>query len=326
MKSGLILCGAAIFGLLAAWALMIRMPGDSFRGSAAPLTEEENVVRHGLVADVQMLAGDIGERNLNKPDRLTAAADFVTQRFVQCGLAPERQPFNAAGKRCENIVAEVRGTTAEIVLVGAHYDTVPLSPGANDNGSGVAALLALARRFSGQTPGKTLRLVAFPNEEFGHPKADEMGSWVYAKACRARADRIPAMISLETIGYFSSRPGSQKYPFPGLGCFYPTSGDFIALVGNVRSRALVRRALSSFRRRAQIASAGTALPAAVPGISWSDHWSFWQHGYQAIMVTDTAPFRYPQYHKREDTPDKLDYDGMTRVVTGIGDVVADLLQ
>jgi hypothetical protein len=152
-----------------------------------------------------------------------------------------------------------------------------------------------------------------------------MGSFVYASRCKARGDRISAMISLETIGYFSDAPHSQTYPSPGLGVFYPTVGNFIGFVGNVHSRALLRRSLALFRQQAKLPSQGAALPSFIPGIAWSDQWSFWRHGYPAIMITDTAPFRYPHYHSVTDTPDKLDYDRFALVVSGTQKVIEDLV-
>jgi Zn-dependent M28 family amino/carboxypeptidase len=151
-----------------------------------------------------------------------------------------------------------------------------------------------------------------------------MGSLVYARRCKARGDKISAMISLETIGYFSDAPRSQVYPSPGLGVFYPTVGNFIGLVGNLPSRALVRRAVGLFREQKKIPAEGAALPSFVSGVGWSDHWSFWQCGYPAIMVTDTAPFRYPYYHMSSDTPAKLDYDRFALVVSGMEKVIAEL--
>ena len=151
-----------------------------------------------------------------------------------------------------------------------------------------------------------------------------MGSYVYAARCRQRGDQIRAMISLETIGYFSDRPGSQKYPAAGLGLIYPRTGNFIGFVGNLPSRELVREAIGEFRRHATIPSEGAALPEFVPGVGWSDQWSFWQQSYPGIMITDTAPFRYPHYHSASDTPDKLNYDAMTRVVLGMQDVIQHL--
>src|SRR5213083_2332387 len=151
-----------------------------------------------------------------------------------------------------------------------------------------------------------------------------MGSFVYASRCKARGDQITAMISLETIGYFSDAPHSQTYPAPGLGAFYPKTGNFIGFVANTRSRALLQRTMSIFRAQKKIPSEGAALPAFIPGVSWSDQWSFWQHGYPAIMVPDTAPFRYPYYHSSNDTPDKLDYDRFTLVVSGMEKVIEEL--
>ena len=132
------------------------------------------------------------------------------------------------------------------------------------------------------------------------------------------------MISLETIGYFSNEAASQRYPAVGFGLIYPRVGNFIGFVSDLSSRDLLRRALGSFRQHARIRSEGAALPAFVPGIGWSDQWSFWQHGYPGIMITDTAPFRYPYYHSAMDTPDKIDYDSMTRVVSGVEQMVIDL--
>jgi Zn-dependent M28 family amino/carboxypeptidase len=227
------------------------------------------------------------------------------------------------GHTFDNIEAEVRGDTPQILLVGAHYDSVLGAPGANDNGSGVAALLALTRRFAGKPARQTLRFVAFVNEEPPYFQTPEMGSFVYAKRCRERGDQIAAMISLETIGYFSEASGSQNYPLPGIGAFYPTTGNFIGFVGNVQSGALVRRVVALFRQHGKIPSQGAAFPSFVPGVAWSDHWSFWQHGYPAIMITDTAPFRYPHYHSATDTPDKLDYDRFALVVSGVEKVIEE---
>jgi hypothetical protein len=151
-----------------------------------------------------------------------------------------------------------------------------------------------------------------------------MGSFVYAKRCRERGDQISAMISLETIGCFSDAAHSQAYPVPGVSAFYPTTGNFIGFVGNVRSRALVRRVIALFRQHSQVPSQGAAFPSFVPGVAWSDQWSFWEHGYPGIMVTDTAPFRYPHYHSASDTPDKLDYDRFALVVAGMEKVIARL--
>ena len=315
----------ALLGLFVlGWFLMIRMPGESFHGTAAPLSPEEEELRADLLRHVQKIGGEIGERNLARYPRLLEAARYVETELTRSGGEIRRHGYDVQGRRCHNLEAEIPGATPEIVLIGAHYDSVFGSPGANDNGSGVAALLALARRFAATKNERTLRFVAFVNEEPHYFQTTQMGSYVYAARCRARRDPIVAMISLETIGYFSHEPGSQKYPAPGLGFLYPRTGDFIGFVGNVASRSLLREAIGEFRRRAQIASEGGALPAIIPGVGWSDQWSFWQHGYPGIMVTDTAPFRYPYYHAASDTPDKIDYDSMTRVVSGMEKVIHHL--
>jgi Zn-dependent M28 family amino/carboxypeptidase len=209
----------------------------------------------------------------------------------------------------------------EIVVVGAHYDSVMGSPGANDNASGVAALLELAKEFCAAGPRRTLRLVAFVNEEPPFFKTGEMGSLVYARAARAQGEKIVAMVSLETIGYYSEAEGSQEFPFPPLRLLYPTRGNFVAFVGNFASRRLLRRSLAAFREAGAFPAEGLVAPEWLVGVDWSDHWSFWRSGYPAIMITDTAPFRYQHYHSRADTPDKLDYGALARVTTGLREMV-----
>jgi hypothetical protein len=311
----------AVLALL--WWFGVRMPGKNI-SSAAPLSSAEIKLRDELIADVQTLAGQIGERNMVRYLQLNAAADFIENSFSRAGLQPRRDSYDLRGRAFHNIEAEIRGTRPEILLVGAHYDSVFGSPGANDNGSGVAALLALARRFAGKPTQHALRFVAFVNEEPPIFLTEQMGSFVYASRCKARGDRISAMISLETIGYFSDGPDSQSYPAPGLGVLYPKIGNFIGFVSNVPSGNLLRRTIGLFRKHAKIPSEGAVLPAFIPGVSWSDQWSFWRHGYPGVMVTDTAPFRYPYYHAATDTPDKLDYDRFALVVSGMQKAIEEL--
>ncbi len=310
----------------AAWLVMVRMPGASFEGAPPPLTNAEQILRAQLRADVQKLAGEIGSRNLARPPSLPAAADFIADSFRAAGLSPRRQSYEVAGKLCQNIEVQIAGASPAILVIGAHYDSVPGSPGANDNASGVAALLALARAVAASPvpPAYTLRLVAFANEEAGYFQTEAMGSWVYAHACRARGDQIAGMISLETVGYFSRQPASQHYPVPGLNLFYPSAGDFIAFVSNVSSRALLREVLGRFREHATLPSQGAALPASIPGVGWSDQWAFWEHGFPALMITDTAPFRYPHYHRSTDTPEQLDYEAMARLVSALEKVLLEI--
>lgn len=313
---------AALF-LGGAWVFML--PGHSYSGPWQPLTADEVAVREVLRGHLERLAGDIGERHTGQPARLAAAARYIEAELRQTGLAPERQDFVADGTHCANLSIQIAGGRwpDRIVVVGAHYDTIPDSPGADDNTTGTAAVLALAKAFAASRPERTLRFVAFANEEPPHFQTATMGSLVYARACRARGERVAAMLSLESIGYYSDEPGSQHYP-PPLDRLYPGQGNFLAFVGNPGSRGLLRRSVAGFRRHCLFPSEGALLPAMVAGVGWSDHWAFWECRYPAVMVTDTVPYRYPFYHTPEDTVDRLDLDRLARAVWGLRAVVADL--
>ncbi len=314
---------AAIVGLLVwAYFAMLSMPGVSHRGPLPALTGRQEALARELRRDVTALAGEIGPRNVMHAAQLAEAAAFIAERLAAVGLDVERQIFEVHGTACANLWVEIAGGDAvdEIVIVGAHYDTSGPSPGANDNGSGVAATLALARRFADARPDRTLHFVFFVNEEPPYFQAADMGSVRYAQACRDRGEEIVAMLSLETIGWYADEPETQRYP-PPLSFAYPSTGDFIAFVGNFGSRRLVRTCVKEFRRAAAFPCEGGAPPGLIPGVGWSDHWSFWQAGYEGVMVTDTALFRYPHYHQTTDTPDRLSYDRMARVVSGLGVVV-----
>ncbi|MHC4224401.1 MAG: M28 family peptidase [Planctomycetota bacterium] len=313
-----------LFLVIGGW-LMIGMPGRSHRGPLPPLTAEETASRERLRGHIHTLAVEIGERNVWVPRALARTASYIESQLKALGYSPARQEFEVERLKVSNIEVERKGATLpdEIFVIGAHYDSVPGCPAANDNGSGVAGLLELARAFSGLKPGRTVRFVAFVNEEPPFFQTGQMGSLIYARRCRERNEKVVAMISLETMGYYTDEPKSQKYP-PPLNLFYPSTGNFIGFVGNFGSRGLVRKCIASFRSHTRFPSEGAALPGFVPGVGWSDHWSFWKAGYDALMVTDTAPFRFPDYHARSDTPDKIDFDGLARVVAGVTRVVREL--
>ena len=308
-----------------AWLLwyMVRVPGVSYSGALRPLRVEEQVVAANLQRHVAAIASR--EHNLWRRSALEEAAQYIERALAGAGYAVVRQPISTELGEVRNIEVEVPGAerAREIVLIGAHYDSVVGAPGANDNGSGVAAMLELARLSARAKPARTLRFVAFVNEEPPFFYSEEMGSRYYARRSKERDERIVAMLSLETIGYYSDRPGSQRYPFP-LGLFYPSTGNFIAFVSNLSSRALLHEAIASFRRHAEVASEAVAAPAFLPGVDWSDQRSFWKEGYPALMVTDTAPYRYPHYHTLQDTPDKVDCERLARVVTGLHKMLGKL--
>lgn len=311
-------------GGYAGWKTMIEMPGQSYQGPLEPLPAAELSLRDELRKDVEHLAVTIGERNLEHYDKLCDAAKFIESQFLKAGYEVDRQSYQARERECVNLEVELPGSKSpdEIIVIGAHYDSAVGAPGANDNASGTAAMLALARRFAKSQPERTLRFVAFTNEEPPYFQQREMGSWVYADQCSQRQENLVCVLSLETMGYYTDKPDSQQYP-PPFGAVYPSVGNFIAVIGDVGSRKLVRDVVESFRRHAEFPSEGGAVPRAVPGAGWSDHWSFWQAGYPAVMITDTAPFRYPYYHQAEDTPDKLDFDRMARVVAAVEAIVRE---
>ncbi len=274
---------------------------------------------------VTHLARGIGERNARRYDALCEAAGFLERSLAQAGHQVLRQSYEIAGKRFSNLEVEVRGHARpdEIVVVGAHYDTAPGSPGANDNGSSLAALLALARHFSGVSTPRTLRLVAFTNEEHPFTPTKQMGSRVYAMRCRERGEHVVGMLSLETIGYCSREPGSQKLSLGGR--LLPTTGDFLALVANRPSRELLDRVYRSWQGHSRVTAQRVVLPTYFPGAWSSDHWSFWKAGYPALMLTDTAPLRYPHYHKPGDTPEQVQFGWLEQVTRGLIATVADLI-
>lgn len=289
-----------------------------------------------LERHVRALAEEIGERHVWRYDALERAATYIEDslRSSLYDVVPQAYEVDIdhplltpAQRGVHNLEVEVggRGRAHEIVVIGAHYDSIPGCPAANDNGSGVAAMLEIARLLADRTFERTLRFVAFVNEEPPFFRTSRMGSMVYAQRCRQRREKVVAMISLETIGYYSDEPASQRYPFP-FSLFYPSVGNFIGFIGNLASRRLVRRVVSSFREHTSFPCEGAAVPGWITGIGWSDHWAFWKAGYPALMATDTALFRYPWYHTPQDTVDKIDFERMALVVAGLANVVEDLAQ
>lgn len=316
---------APVVALLLYFAIVVvPMPGRSFQGTV-PVDDAARERAERMREVVTVLSEDIGQRDVFNVRGLERARADLVGRFEALGYDVVERPFRVSEGDVYNLEVERTGTAQPdaIVLIGAHYDTAPGTRGANDNGSGVAALLELAAAFAEREPERTVRFVAFVNEEPPFFDTAEMGSAVYAAEAAARGDHIVAMISLETMGFYSDEPGSQQYP-PPFGLFYPSRGNFVAFVGNVQSRALVRHSVGLFREHGQVPSEGVAAPGRLPGIFWSDHAPFWEHGYAALMVTDTAPFRYQHYHRWTDTAEHIDFDTLAMVVDGLVGVVDGL--
>lgn len=305
------------------WTLMpfaakhVWMPGRTFRGPVVLNEIEEFSLSH-VQRHIEMLASEIGERHDGKIDALNKARDYIESAFAQSGMATTRQNFPLGGQVCSNVIAELDGDSNLVFVIGAHYDTTPGSPGANDNGSGVAALLEMARLLSLRKLPMRFRFVAFANEEHVGLPASSMGSYLYASNCRQRQDQIVGMWSLETLGFYSQTANSQRYPDP-LNLFYPTTGNFVAFVGNYDSRSFVRTCVGAFRSQRKFPCEGIAAPESISDILRSDHWGFWQSGYLALMVTDTANYRYSHYHSATDTPDKFDPRCLARVINVLAD-------
>jgi len=271
----------------------------------------ENLYKH-----VEYLCVKIGDRHLWKEDSLNKTADYIESVFTSCGYAVRRQTYSCYGQSVSNLIAEKTGTDKELVIMGAHYDTVPGSPGADDNASAVAGLLELARLNQGTLNKRTLVFSAFVNEESPCFGSSNMGSMVYAKHLKEQSKPVEVMVSLEMIGYFSEER-IQGYPLPGMGLVYPKKGDYIGVVGNFHSSKYVSFFKKGIRKHSNIRARSLTAPEFFGGINLSDNYSFWQHGYRAVMVTDTSFFRNKHYHQLTDTIDTLDFDRMAEVVKGL---------
>ncbi len=282
-------------------------------------------LRDRLRQHVEVLALQIGERHTRRPEALAAAARYIEETLASTDRKVHMQSYKAHGIDCANLEVEFTGLDRpnEILLVGAHYDTVEGSPGADDNASGVAAMMEIAALLARRRLGSTVRCVAFVNEASPFFYSRQMGSAVYARAARTCGEDIRLMMSLEMLGYYLDQAKTQRYP-PLLGFFYPDRANFIAFVSNLRSRRELVQLHESFRSHSSFPSERLASPAIVPGVSWSDQLSFWHMGYPAVMVTDTAFYRYRHYHRPSDTPEKLNYEEMERVTTGLADAIASL--
>jgi hypothetical protein len=315
-----------VFVAFAVW-FMTAMPGARHHGSLQPLGVEDQQLPANLKAHVLAVASE--EHNVGHPEALERSARYIEATLSGLGYAVSRQEFETEGVKVRNL--EVRRTGSgtgkpRIIVIGAHYDSARGAVGADDNGSGVAALLELARLLKSVQPagGLEMRLVFYVNEELPWFGTEKMGSLVHASGLAREDKQVVAMLSLETIGWYSDAPGSQRYPFP-FNLLYPSTGDFVGFVANPRSRTLLHRVIASFRRHTAFPSEGAVGLESIAGVSWSDQWAYWKFGWPAVMVTDTAPFRYPHYHTLRDTPDKLDYDRLARVVRGLEGVVRDLV-
>ncbi len=276
-----------------------------------------NPLADRLRTRVRALCDDFFPRDAGHPEVLARAADHLAASFQTLGLSPRRQEWDAGGGRYANVIAEVGPATEDRIVIGAHYDTAGAQPGADDNASGVAGVLELAALLAARPPSRRVELVAYCLEEAPHCRTPQMGSAVHAASLRAEGVRVRLMMALEMIGYFRDAPGSQRYPLPGMGLVYPRRGHFIGVVGIFGQSRGLRAVVQAMRGASPLPVRSLVATRQVPGIERSDHMNYWNEGYDALMITDTAEFRNPNYHTAGDTPESLDYHRMAQVVLGV---------
>ena len=276
-----------------------------------------------LKKHVVMLSENFSPRSYKHPENLNKVADYIANSFKTSGAKLSEQLFEVYGTHYRNIIAEYGPESREIIIVGAHYDTNGEQPGADDNASGVAGLLELGQLLAHKELQSRIVLVAFTLEEPPFFRTDKMGSAFFAKSLSDSNTKVKLMIALEMIGYFSEDKGSQNYPAPLLRLYYPSTGNFIAVVDQLLSSA-AQRIKQSMTQSIEIPVYSINAPSFIPGVDFSDHMNFWQQGYPAIMVTDTAFYRNDAYHTKEDTAERLNYEKMVQVIYGVFNYVSQL--
>lgn len=286
---------------------------------------ENELLQKRLREHVEHLAGTIGERNAFRYRNLEAARGYIESSVSEIGYSLQHQMYSVQGRDYRNVIVEKFGAThpEKVFIIGAHYDSAWGTPGADDNASGVACLLELARLLFNSRAAMTLRFAAFTLEEPPNFRTSHMGSLRYAKKLKKEKAQVTGMISLEMVGYYRDERRSQHFPFPLMSFLFPDQGNFAAVAGNFASRRLVGKLAHALAARGKIPVEQVALPL-IPGIGLSDNWSFWQQGYPAVMITDTAFFRNPHYHRPSDLPHTLDYRRLALLTSSLSKVVTDL--
>lgn len=313
-KALVVLFLAGCLGLVGAIAgTLLTQPGVK-TWSAGPLPEPDPA---RLEASVRWLALEAVPRDFQHPEQLERVALELETRFRTCGARVESQPFAVKGRSYRNVIARFGPEGGAPVVVGAHYDAYRNLPGADDNASGVAGLLELARLLGQAPPSFPVELVAYTLEEPPNFRTATMGSAQHAQSLRAKGQPIRAMISLEMIGYFSDEPDSQHFPVPLVGSLYPSRGNFIAVIGRFADIGLTRKVKGAMRGVPGLDTRSMNAPRFITGVDFSDHHPYWDQGYPAVMVTDSAFFRNEAYHTAEDLPERLDYQRMAKVVQGV---------
>lgn len=311
--------------------LLLSLAVGLFWGQGGPRAEmtsmvDKNVTMAELKDHVRALTVDIGERSVRRPENLARTEAYIVSFYRDLGISVKTAPYSYRDVTVANVVADVafKNDAAERFLVGAHYDSVAGTVGADDNASAVAVQLETARHLAALAPPEdldlTVRFVFFALEEPPAFDTPQMGSRVYARQAKRSGEKIDGMICLEMVGYTCSTPGCQNYPFPLMFFDYPDTGEFIGIVGNLRSRGLTRSLARAFKQNPELPVIPLTVPLRgwlMPSIRLSDHSAFWDHGFKAVMITDSAFYRNPDYHLPSDTMEKLDYGFMAEVVESL---------
>ena len=292
--------------------------------TSARSNSERTVDPSRLKAHVRKLSIELAPRDESHIENLDRVAAYIKDEFSQSTAFVSEQPYRVQDKSYRNVIARFGPESGERIIVGAHYDTAGPLPGADDNASGVAGLLELARLLGRQQPPLRVELVAFSLEEPPYFRTTGMGSSVHAESLRKENVNVRAMICLEMIGYFSTAANSQHFPAAFLSAFYPSTGNFISVVGQLGDWSLVRRTKATMRKASPLPVYSINAPSFVTGIDFSDQLNYWHAGYSAVMITDTAFYRNPNYPTAEDTEEKLDYERMAMVVEGVYATVTEL--
>jgi hypothetical protein len=287
--------------------------------------EKISVIEKALKDDMVYMSVTLGERNVEKYGALSQCEKWIRERWESMGYKVQEQVFEVEGKRVANLEVEIPGLKApsEIVIVSAQYDTLPGSPGANNDASGVAILLQLSEMFREYRPDRTLRLINFTTEEPPYFGTELMGSLRYAKRCRQLSEDVRVVLSLDALGFFRDSPDTQKLPFP-FSYFYPDRANFLAFIGDLRTRPYMIVTTRGFKKGSAFPIAAGSAPRWVKGAGWSDHSSFWRYGYRGMQVTDTGAFRSPWHTNEGDTVDKLDFRALARITMGLYASVIEL--
>lgn len=317
-----ILCwilGLLVLPVVIMWCV-VAQPVFTSHGRSKVVADPEILRKHVVV-----FSQDFFPRSFDDTGNTARCVGYISAHFRQAGAFVTNQAYVAYRKtHCQNVIALFPGQDQRRVVIGAHYDAVPDTPGADDNASGVAGLLELARLLQGVKLRHTVELVAFCSEEPPCFASEHMGSSHHARLLAEQRIPVVAMLALEMIGTFSDEPGGQRFPVPALQLFYGSRANFISVVGDMGQRPLIRKVKRSMKGSTDLSVQSVSVPSSFPGVDYSDHRNYWENGFPAVMITDTAFYRNHKYHSPDDTAERLDYKRMADVVAGVYEAVTAL--